>query len=138
VKTFFSGMCALLFCLPAFAQAPQESKNLVISNNNAAQEALAGDDYEKARTALQALAKGSEGDLKTLSETAANAGNIKLMRLAFKPLSQAVIKLEIPEGLVVASCPMVPASWVQKDGEIRNPYYGRSMLTCGTINKKKR
>ena len=136
MKTFLTGMCGLLLSLNAFAQAPQESNNLVFTNYLAAQEALAGDDYAKARTALQGLAKGSEGDLKKLAQTAANAADIKTMRSAFKPLSEAVTKLELPKGLVVASCPMVPASWVQKDGDIRNPYYGSSMLTCGTIKKK--
>jgi hypothetical protein len=129
-------MCGLLLCLNAFGQPPQQSNNLVFTNYLAAQEALAADDYGKARTALQALAKGSEGDLNKLAQTAANAADIKSMRSAFKPLSEAVAKLELPKGYVVASCPMVPASWVQKDGDIRNPYYGSSMLTCGTIKKK--
>lgn len=131
-------MCGLLLSLNAFAQAPQESNNLIFTHYLAAQEALARDDHAKATIALQALAKSSEGDFKKLAQTAANAADIKSMRLAFKPLSEAVTKLEIPEGLVVASCPMVPAPWVQKDGDIRNPYYGRSMLTCGMINKKKK
>lgn len=136
MKTILTGTWVLLLCLNAFALAAQETNSLVFANYIAAQEGLAGDDYGKARAALQALAKGNEGELKKLAQTAANAKDIKAMRLAFKPLSEAVSKLEIPKGLVVATCPMVDASWVQKDGDIRNPYYGSGMLTCGTIKKK--
>jgi Cu(I)/Ag(I) efflux system membrane fusion protein len=27
------------------------------------------------------------------------------------------------------------ADWLQKQKEIRNPYFGKSMLTCGTLVK---
>jgi hypothetical protein len=30
-------------------------------------------------------------------------------------------------------CPMVRKNWLQPDKEIRNPYYGSSMLTCGEL-----
>jgi hypothetical protein len=30
-------------------------------------------------------------------------------------------------------CPMVKKNWLQADKEIRNPYYGSSMLTCGEL-----
>ena len=30
---------------------------------------------------------------------------------------------------------MVKKHWLQTDKEIRNPYYGSSMLTCGTFKK---
>jgi hypothetical protein len=28
---------------------------------------------------------------------------------------------------------MVLKPWLQKDGELRNPYYGSRMLTCGSF-----
>jgi hypothetical protein len=28
---------------------------------------------------------------------------------------------------------MAKASWLQKVGEARNPYYGKSMLDCGEV-----
>lgn len=34
-----------------------------------------------------------------------------------------------------AYCPMVKKSWLQKDGSIRNPYYGPAMPTCGEFKK---
>ncbi len=30
-------------------------------------------------------------------------------------------------------CPMKKAYWMSAEQEIRNPYYGKSMLTCGTV-----
>jgi len=38
-----------------------------------------------------------------------------------------------PAGIRVAFCPMVMKPWLQKDGPLRNPYYGSQMLTCGSF-----
>jgi hypothetical protein len=35
----------------------------------------------------------------------------------------------------VAFCPMVNKPWLTKDKTIRNPYYGASMLTCGSFKQ---
>ncbi|RYG53246.1 MAG: DUF3347 domain-containing protein [Chitinophagaceae bacterium] len=32
-------------------------------------------------------------------------------------------------------CPMAKASWLSNENEIRNPYYGTAMLTCGEVKK---
>jgi len=41
--------------------------------------------------------------------------------------------------LYVAHCPMAlndkGASWVSNSKEIRNPYFGESMLTCGSVKE---
>jgi hypothetical protein len=42
-------------------------------------------------------------------------------------------RLPSPEGVRVAFCPMVLKPWLQKDGDLRNPYYGSQMLTCGSF-----
>jgi hypothetical protein len=34
-------------------------------------------------------------------------------------------------------CSMVKKNWLQADKEIRNPYYGKSMLTCGELVQAK-
>jgi hypothetical protein len=62
-------------------------------------------------------------------------------RVAFGAMSEAIVaymdaqKLSPASGVRVAFCPMVKKPWLQKDGELRNPYYGRSMLTCGSFQK---
>ena len=39
------------------------------------------------------------------------------------------------DGYLKVFCPMAKAEWIQKSGKIANPYYGKSMLRCGTIIK---
>ncbi|MDA2935544.1 DUF3347 domain-containing protein [Acidobacteria bacterium AH-259-D05] len=106
----------------------------------ATQEALATDDYDQARAALEQLAAESTGELKVLAEEAAQAEDIEGIRAAFKPLSDEVANTDLPRGYVVAFCPMADnsmgANWVQKEGEIRNPYFGSAMLDCGSIIRR--
>lgn len=60
---------------------------------------------------------------------------------AFRPISHAVVKLaSLVRGSEAANsfhhmfCPMVKGGsgdWLQQDKELRNPYWGSKMLTCG-------
>ena len=64
------------------------------------------------------------------------AKKIKGMRKAFNDLSKPMAMwatMAKPSGVNVAYCPMAPGSWLQTGKEIRNPYYGASMLKCGEI-----
>ena len=75
---------------------------------------------------------------KSLAQQAASAGDIEAMRVVFKPLSEEIIKGEVPEGYVLAYCPMADNNqgghWIQKDGPyIMNPYFGSTMLHCGVF-----
>jgi Cu(I)/Ag(I) efflux system membrane fusion protein len=126
-------MLLLLVALVVGAEVPPEIAKYV-----AAQEALTADDLAKARTALDDLAR-SPGPLQKLAAAAARAKDLEAMRAAFKPLSAAVSKEKLPAGYVVGSCPMFldGASWVQREGKIRNPYYGSAMLECGSLEKPK-
>ena len=106
----------------------------------AAQEALASDDLDQARQALQNLVQNASPTLKPLAKKAASGADIAAVRVAFKPLSEEVRKGQIPEGYVVAYCPMADgdkgAHWVQKDQpQIANPYFGASMLRCGVFKE---
>ena len=106
----------------------------------AAQEALAADDLDQAHQALQGLIQNANPTLKPLAEKAASAADLAAVRVAFKPLSEEVRKGQIPEGYVVAYCPMADgdkgAHWVQKDQpQIANPYFGASMLRCGVFKE---
>ena len=106
----------------------------------AAQEALAADDLDRARQALQGLVQNASPTLKPLAEKAAAAADLAAVRVAFKPLSAEVMKGQMPAGYVVAYCPMADgekgAHWVQKDqAQIANPYFGASMLRCGVFKE---
>ena len=41
------------------------------------------------------------------------------------------LKLTLPDDVRVAVCPMKQKPWLQEGSDIKNPYYGSSMLTCG-------
>jgi HPt (histidine-containing phosphotransfer) domain-containing protein len=57
----------------------------------------------------------------------------------FGALSEAIdnymtgLKLKAPEGIRVAVCPMVHKPWLTASATIDNPYYGKSMSTCGNF-----
>ena len=67
------------------------------------------------------------------------AKKIDEAREAFGRMSEALVayldaqKQKPGNGVKVAYCPMVRKPWLQKDGAIQNPYYGASMLTCGSF-----
>lgn len=69
----------------------------------------------------------------------ASAGEIEDARAKFGELSSAIdtymtgLKLKAPEGVKVAFCPMVHKPWLQASATIENPYYGKSMSTCGSF-----
>lgn len=103
-----------------------------------AQEALADDDFVRAQQALSKMGEVAAAPLNTLATTASRSGDIKAMRTAFKALSTEIIKNDVPEGYVLAFCPMADndkgAHWIQKDGpSVMNPYFGSSMLHCGVF-----
>jgi Cu(I)/Ag(I) efflux system membrane fusion protein len=69
----------------------------------------------------------------------ASAAEIEDARDKFGALSEAIdkymtgLQLKAPEGVKVAVCPMVQKPWLQADAAINNPYYGKSMQTCGSF-----
>ncbi len=142
-KTVLLGMIlALGFTFCSSGEQEVASSEPQISESSfqyyvASQAALAVDNYDEAGTALEKLAAESTGDLKLLAEKAAQAEGIESMRSAFISLSDQMASLDLPEGYVVAFCPMannsMGANWVQKDGAIMNPYFGTAMQDCGSI-----
>jgi len=101
-----------------------------------AQEALAADDFEGARSALADLIAIADSVVGPLAAAAAGAEDIASMRSAFKPLSELLAGMDLPVGFARAYCPMYDggSNWVQIDGPVRNPYYGSMMLTCGVVD----
>lgn len=68
--------------------------------------------------------------------------NIERLRTAFIDISLAIIELNqrfqpITYPTYVQHCPMANnnqgADWLSKEKEIRNPYFGSSMLSCGKL-----
>ncbi len=115
---------------------PSADSQAVLTQYVPVAEALAADDLAKAKTAAGELAKqaGTAG-LKVVATPAlavAHADNLDAARAAFKTLSMKVAPLaQGIKGYVVMHCPMADADWVQTDATVRNPYLGKTMLTCG-------
>jgi hypothetical protein len=106
-------------------------------NYTDAQNALAADNFGDAKKALKALAAESTGDFQRADDEAASAPDIDSMRTAFRSASDILIKNGVPAEYAVAYCPMYKggSSWVQKKGDIVNPYTGKSMPGCGVFKK---
>ena len=93
-----------------------------------------------------AIAKAVRGDdmkmlpseVATQADTLAQAKDLKSAREAFKPLSTSLIKYlsdnKAGKGTYhEVYCPMAKASWLQSGTEIKNPYLGKEMPTCGVL-----
>ena len=71
------------------------------------------------------------------------SADLEAARVSWKQISQATMQLfEVarPSGtagamLYIHHCPMAEADWLQADDKTRNPYYGSSMLDCGTVRR---
>ncbi|MCF6214262.1 MAG: efflux RND transporter periplasmic adaptor subunit [Flavobacteriaceae bacterium] len=71
------------------------------------------------------------------------AKNIKNQRNNFGPLGAALSKVIDTYGIISKKdkiyldyCPMVKQVWLSYDKAIINPYYGKSMPTCGEVKKE--
>jgi Cu(I)/Ag(I) efflux system membrane fusion protein len=87
---------------------------------------------------------GVAGDARALlpeiaaaADRLAAAGGLEAARDAFFELSKPLVRyralVDGEPGVVVAYCEMAKRSWLQPEGEIGNPYYGRSMARCGEV-----
>lgn len=79
-------------------------------------------------------------DAKKAAEALAAAATIEDARKHFAALSAILVpkfqEANIP-GAHAFMCSMENASWMQRGKAIENPYYGKSMLTCGSEITKK-
>lgn len=103
-------------------------------------DALAADDLPTAKTAAGALADhAGMAEQKQIAEQAvsvAKATNLSAAREAFKPLSVSIEPLASDEkGYAIMTCSMANADWVQASGDVKNPYLGKSMQSCGEPKK---
>lgn len=75
---------------------------------------------------------------------AANAGNLVHQREHFETLSGEVYELVKATGagqkLYYTNCPMYNknkgANWLSETKEVKNPYLGQAMLTCGSVQEE--
>lgn len=104
--------------------------------------ALAADNLADAKAAAKEVAGHADMAKNTgITEKAnalAKAGTIEDARKELIALTAAVEPLaKGNKSVVVMHCPMVGADWIQTKGGTKNPYYGKSMLTCGAPKEVK-
>jgi len=83
----------------------------------------------------------SEGNINALLKDAtpiSETKDIKKQREHFANLSNNMVTLAktvklSSEPIYQAYCPMKKTNWLSSDKEIKNPYYGSAMLTCGRV-----
>ena len=99
-----------------------------------------------ASNAIEAGAKEVEGGaaMASIAAKITGATDIESQRVAFSTLSNDFIALVKKSGLksgelYVDFCPMAMedkgAYWLSASKEIKNPYFGEKMLTCGEIKE---
>jgi hypothetical protein len=95
----------------------------------------------KDRMAYEAVAKKLDTDAEHIGD---NAGKIDHQREHFITLSNnmtSIVKsLKINgEATYLQFCPMANnnkgAYWLSKENKVKNPYFGKSMLTCGSVKE---
>ena len=93
-------------------------------------------------TRRQVDGRGRRAPIAKAADALAGAADLGAARTAFSQLSDAVIafsestKAEAGDGVHAMYCPMAKKQWLQKGEKVSNPYYGKSMLTCGEKKKK--
>jgi hypothetical protein len=114
------------------------------------QEAMAADEESKSKeagdefhTQVNALQK-KHAPLQSLTQYTSVWGvdSLKEIRMDFEAFNKAFIPFiadfSDDNGKLTVSkafCPMAPGRWLQKNPQLRNPYYGSEMLTCGVFEE---
>jgi Protein of unknown function (DUF3347) len=140
-----TGLFTIALIFAARAAFAAELPKALIDPYLQVQAALAGDKFDEVALHAKAIevaatALGSDADkLVAGAKKLSAAKDIAAARTVFGELSEALIayaektKSELGADVKVAYCPMVNKPWLQKDKDIKNPYYGASMLTCGSF-----
>lgn len=133
MKTLCRRFALALFglALTALAAAPlDEADKTFLAHYERIRVALFSDDLAAAQTAANEM---------PAAKAIAEADSISEARKAFKVLSARAVELARDQsGYFIAHCTMFPggADWVQTSDRIDNPYWGKSMPHCGTIEKQ--
>lgn len=95
-------------------------------------------------TELQGMAAGHFKKLSEMLVAISNNENLENQRAHFVILSENMIAItanidSLGNTVYIQHCPMANsnkgADWLSLSSEVRNPYYGEAMLTCGEVSK---
>ncbi|KFF01013.1 hypothetical protein IX39_10445 [Chryseobacterium formosense] len=153
-KHIITFLFSIFTFLSVTAQAktnPQLSK--LYQNYIAIKSALASDDFKKTSIAAGEFMKTASSinsksldekklnALKSDAKTISLAKNIEAQRKPFYKLSEVMISIAhenkiSDKTIFVQYCPMAKGSWLSNEKQIINPYYGSSMLKCGSVKSE--
>lgn len=131
----------------AFGAQPEAGGTQLLSLYAKMHTSLAVDDPAEVRQTAAALAAtaalGEGAGYAAVAEAARamSGDDLKVLREQFLGVSKAMARLVESGALAGADiyyCSMADGYWLQAKGDsaVRNPYYGKSMLTCGwTVDK---
>lgn len=152
-KLIFTTLFTLFSILNVSAQKSDASMSKLYQNYLNIKTALATDNSDEASKAANTFIKAasmvdykvlSEGNLDILRKDAssiAESRSIETQRASFGKLSNNMItltkKFKLSDNSVfVQYCPMADASWLSAEKAVKNPFYGKSMLTCGSVKSE--
>ncbi|GAA4645867.1 hypothetical protein GCM10023115_38270 [Pontixanthobacter gangjinensis] len=147
-------------------EVSEEEKSVLqplFSNYLELKDALVNDDFQKAKSEgkelqqaidqvkvaalsdeVNSVLKISIPKLQMVTDRLVNATSIDAARQEFIGLSNTMIDLaqstKPMDGMYIQHCPMANsnqgADWLSLSTEVKNPYYGASMLSCGEVKDK--
>ncbi|HEX2851678.1 MAG TPA: efflux RND transporter periplasmic adaptor subunit [Opitutaceae bacterium] len=128
---------APLSATEAPAAVPMERLTTLVAAASEGADALASDDFVRYQSVFPKLHDASRDLNLPILEKGAD---LKAARRSFEVWSTTVADLARPHrehlGIKVYECPMAPVlkkgRWVQKEGPLKNPFFGSLMLTCGS------
>lgn len=152
-KIIFTALFSVFSILNLSAQKSDASISKLYQNYLNIKTALAADNSDEAAKAANNLIKSasmvdykvlSEGNLDLLRKDASvisESRSIETQRASFGKLSNNMIALTkqfklSDTSVFVQFCPMADASWLSAEKAVKNPYYGKSMLTCGSVQSE--
>ena len=152
-KLIFTALFSIFSILNLSAQTTDASISKLYQNYIVIKDALVTDNSDGASKAANDFIKSasmvdykvlSEGNLDVLrkdASTIAESRSIETQRESFAKLSANMIELAkkfkmADSSVFVLYCPMQDASWLSAQKEVKNPFYGSSMLTCGSMKSE--
>lgn len=146
MKKLFFALVMMALGYTSFAQNTNKLFNDYIALKNAL---VNGDNKAASESAITLLKSIKEdGDfaekknLLKATENMTKANTLEKQRASLNDVSTSMWKLvknsdKVKDPVYYQYCPMKKAYWLSKEKEIKNPYYGSAMLTCGKVSETK-
>lgn len=146
MKKLFFLVVIMMFGYTSFAQ----NANKLLGEYLTIKDALVNGDSKAAAQALNTFlqsikADGDFSEKKTLlkaTEKMVKADDIESQRAGFNDVSTTMWKVvkksdQVKGPVYYQYCPMKKTYWISREKDIKNPYYGSAMLTCGKVVETK-